>query len=256
MYSRRPVVTLPTLTPSATMDSLPIEESPIGDADAEKRRLFRRHKRNRHELDAHVEHVLKRRAKFRRMMKGLWAFLKTPTGIVTGIYGFLCAFWGAAIVLFLVKWINVHNTQQQKFWIELSSQIENALFTLTGIGLLPWRVMDTYRILIIWHYKRLDATLRRQQGLPPLENQDDLPDPDLDPNFTHVLTEKQQRDLRRQQKRFQKSQTWYRAHATDTHRAFPINTALLICLFVDGNSFFQCFLCGCMWGLNRHGSPR
>lgn len=77
IYSRRPVVTLPTLTPSATMDSLPTEESPMVDADAEKRRLFRRHKRNRHELDAHVEHVLKRRAKFRRMMKGLWAFLKT-----------------------------------------------------------------------------------------------------------------------------------------------------------------------------------
>jgi len=174
---------------------------------------------------------------------------------VTGTYGFLCAFWGAAIVLFLIKWINVHNTEQQKFWVELSSQVENALFTLTGIGLLPWRVMDTYRILKIWRYKRLDATLRRQQSFPPLENQDDLPDPDLDPNFTHVLTEKQQRDLRRQQKRFQKSQMWYRAHGTDTHRAFPINTALLICLLVDGNSFFQCFLCGCMWGLNRYNRP-
>ncbi|KAF8313500.1 uncharacterized protein EI90DRAFT_3136662 [Cantharellus anzutake] len=247
LYSRRPVVTLPTLTPSATTDSLPIKESVHADAEAEKRRLFKRHRKNEVELNAHVEHVLKRRAKFRRALKA--------AGIVTGIYSFLCAFWGAAIVLFLVKWINLHNTQHQKFWIELSSQIENALFTLTGIGLLPWRVVDTYLILKIWHYKRLDAKLRRQQSLPPLENEDDLPDPDLDPNFRHVLTESQQRDLRRQQKRFQKSQTWYRPHATDTHRAFPITTALWICLLVDGNSFFQCFLCGCMWGLNRYNRP-
>ncbi len=77
IYSRRPVVTLPTLTPSTTMDSLPIDESLVADADTEKKRLFRRNRRNQHELDAHVEHVLKRRAKFRRMMKGLWAFLKT-----------------------------------------------------------------------------------------------------------------------------------------------------------------------------------
>jgi hypothetical protein len=29
------------------------------------------------ELDRHVEDVLKRRNKFRRVMKGVWAFLKT-----------------------------------------------------------------------------------------------------------------------------------------------------------------------------------
>ncbi|KAF8318517.1 hypothetical protein DL93DRAFT_2076005 [Clavulina sp. PMI_390] len=107
----------------------------------------------------------------------------------------------------------------------------------------------------IWHYKSLDRKLRKEKGLPPLEDEDDLPDPLFDPNFTHVLTEKQQKDLRLQQKRFSKSQTWYRAHATDTHRAFPISTALLICLLTDANSVFQCLLCGCMWGLNRYTRP-
>jgi hypothetical protein len=77
------------------------------------------------------------------------------------------AFWGAAIVIFLVKIINLHNEDRQGFWVEISSQIENgksahgfilpassdypdkfaeiALFTVTGIGLIPWRVIDTYR---------------------------------------------------------------------------------------------------------------
>jgi hypothetical protein len=34
-------------------------------------------------------------------------------------------FWGAAIVFFLAKFINLHNADTQGFWVELSSQIEN-----------------------------------------------------------------------------------------------------------------------------------
>ena len=65
--------------------------------------------------------------------------------VIAGIYGFLvgeCAaralgapftvltqprpavFWGAAIVIFLLKIINFHNANTQGFWVEVSSQIE------------------------------------------------------------------------------------------------------------------------------------
>lgn len=37
----------------------------------------------------------------------------------------LVAFWGAAIVLFLAKMINLHNKDRQDFWVEISSQVEN-----------------------------------------------------------------------------------------------------------------------------------
>lgn len=50
-------------------------------------------------------------------------------------------------------------------------------------------------IVRIWHYKRLDRKLRREKGLPALEDEEDLPDPLLNPNFTHVLTEQQQKEL-------------------------------------------------------------
>ena len=60
------------------------------------------------------------------------------------------AFWGAAIVVFLAKIINLHDANAQDFWVEISSQIENglparllclprflsyaiALFTVTGV---------------------------------------------------------------------------------------------------------------------------
>jgi hypothetical protein len=73
-------------------------------------------------------------------------------------------FWGTALVLFLFKWINLHNSSTQNFWEEICEQILNGtsyshyiyraiishtyfigLFCLTGIGLIPWRIVDTYR---------------------------------------------------------------------------------------------------------------
>ncbi|RDB22557.1 hypothetical protein Hypma_010075 [Hypsizygus marmoreus] len=240
-YSRKPVVVL--TTPSERSLESHIE---LGG---------RKEKHLRDSLDRHVDDVLRRPSKFRRTMLGVWSFLKTPMGIITAIYGFLVVFWGAAIVLFLAKMINLHNADLQGFWVEVSSQVENGLFTVTGIGLIPSRVLDTYRIYWIWHYKRKTRKLRAKAGLPQLFDVDDLPDPAYDPNYVHILTEKEEKDLHRQQRKFRHHQTWYRPHGTETHRAFPINTALLICLLSDGNSIFQIMLCATMWGLDRFQRP-
>ncbi|KAJ7068376.1 hypothetical protein C8F01DRAFT_1117949 [Mycena amicta] len=236
-YSRKPVVTLSGRSAPDSGDS----EQPG--------------KEYEDSLDRHVEDVLERPSKIRRTLKGVWAFLKTPLGVLAGIYGFCVVFWGAAIVFFLGKIINLHNENTQGFWVEVSSQVENGLFTVTGIGLIPSRVLDTYRILWIWYYKRRTRRLRAKAGLPTLFDEDDLPDPAYDPNYVHVLTDKEQYFLHRQQVKFARHQTWYRAHGTETHRAFPINTALLICCLNDGNSIFQIMLCGTMWGLNRFERP-
>ncbi|ETW83885.1 hypothetical protein HETIRDRAFT_238575, partial [Heterobasidion irregulare TC 32-1] len=233
-YSRKPVLVLPERPQDAEAASA------AGSDD---------------ELDRHVEDVLTRRARFRRILQGVWAFLKTPIGVIAGIYGFLVVFWGAAIVIFLLKIINLHNANTQGFWVEVSSQIECGLFCVTGLGLIPWRVTDTYRVYKIWRYKRRTRLLRKQHGLPELFDPDDLPDPIYDPNYVHVLTEEEQADLHYQQQKFMKSQTWYRPHGTETHRAFPINKALLICCLNDGNSIFQICLCGVQWGLNRFERP-
>ncbi|KAI5124945.1 hypothetical protein M0805_007372 [Coniferiporia weirii] len=234
-YSRKPVVFLPRV--------------PVSEYDTGKTLV------HEDDLDRHVEGVLAKRAVIRRTMQGVWAFVKTPMGVIAAIYGFCVVFWGAAIVLFLLKWINLHNASTQGFWVEVSSQVVNALFTVTGVGLIPWRVIDTYRILRIWRYKRLTRSLRKKAGLPVLYDEDDLPDPMYDPNYVHVLSDKEQKELHHHQRQFMKSQTWYRPHGTPTHRAFPIDTALLICCCIDGNSIFQCILCGTMWGLNRFQRP-
>lgn len=47
----------------------------------------------------------------------------------------------------------------------------------------------------IWYYKRRTRRLRKKEGLPELYDKDDLPDPMFDPNYVHVLTDKQQAEL-------------------------------------------------------------
>ncbi|EMD40777.1 hypothetical protein CERSUDRAFT_80431 [Gelatoporia subvermispora B] len=240
-YSRKPVVVLPRK-----------RRRPKGKGDPEKGDPL---VEDEDLLDQHVEDVLRKRDRFRRVMQGVWSFVKTPLGVITAIYGFLVVFWGTGIVFFLAKFINLHNSITQGYWVELCQQVETGLFTLTSIGLIPFRVVDTYRIVKIWRYKRRIAMHRLKAGVPELYDPDDLPDPVYDANYVHVLTEEEQMDLHYQQHKFMESQTWYRPHGTETHRAFPINIALWICILNDLNSFFQCLLSGCMWGLNRFQRP-
>ncbi|KAI0719613.1 golgi-body localization protein domain-containing protein [Cerioporus squamosus] len=239
-YSRKPVIVLPRLKKKRRK----VEDAEKGETPPDEHE-------HHDALDQHVEDVLSKRDKFRRVMQGVWSFCKTPLGFITAIYGFLVVFWGTGIVFFLAKFINLHNDITQGFWVELCQQVETGLFTATSIGFIPFRVMDTYRICKIWHYKRKIAKLRQKVGLPELYDPDDLPDPVYDPNYVQVLTEKEQIDLHYQQHQFAKSQTWYRPHGTQTHRAL----ALWICVCNDLNSFFQCLLSGTMWGLDRFARP-
>jgi hypothetical protein len=101
---------------------------------------------------------------------------------------------------------------------------------------------------------------------------------------SQVLSDKQQQQLLHQQAKFSASQVrrldqtmdmsclevdtdspsrrlaalqmWYRPHETETHRAFPIKLALLNTLFMSLNSWFQCMLCGTMWGMSAYSDGR
>jgi hypothetical protein len=73
-----------------------------------------------HELDQHVRHVLKdksKKAKMKRILRGLWDYVRTPMGFVVAIYGFLVVFWGAAIVIFLAGWIPMSSKNQNDIWV-------------------------------------------------------------------------------------------------------------------------------------------
>lgn len=92
------------------------------------------------------------------------------------------------------------------------------LFSVTSIGLGPFRIVDTYRasslswlsvtlvdqrthgvdspgVCKIWYYQRKTEKLRLRAGLPELYDPNDLPDPHYDANYIPVLTEQEQIDL-------------------------------------------------------------
>lgn len=100
---RKPTVSGQPLQPPPPMDQTPFKtkESSAKPADDASTATD---SSEEDALDQHVKNVLKKSKKewLKRSLKGVWAFLKTPMGIITGIYGFMVVFWGAALVLFLL----------------------------------------------------------------------------------------------------------------------------------------------------------
>ncbi|KAL1636419.1 hypothetical protein SLS58_009772 [Diplodia intermedia] len=81
-------------------------------------------------------------------------FVVTPTGFFITIYGLNVVAWGAMLFFLLLKAAPAMNhpddgdadSSPRKIWIEIDSQILNALFCLTAWGLAPWRFRDLWFI--------------------------------------------------------------------------------------------------------------
>ncbi|CAO1625353.1 unnamed protein product [Parajaminaea phylloscopi] len=246
------------------------------------------------DIDAHVKRRLRDRHSSLRttlaVLAGVWTFVKTPLGMLVAVYGILVVFSGAGLVICLAGWVPGDKDKQ----VEVFSQATNALFTITGVGFIPWRIRDTYLISRICHYRNLSNKLRRRRGLAPLQDEDDLafeaglvahpltslkksdpqgtdgeenPSllegaskatalPHLDNDDEHMLDPRQSAMLRQCQRKFGESCTWYRDTETPSHRAFPILIAVGITAATDGNSIFQCLMCGFMWGYATHYKDR
>ncbi|KAI0030023.1 hypothetical protein K488DRAFT_28040, partial [Vararia minispora EC-137] len=217
----------------------------------------------REELDDYVRHLLhSRRERIRRRFRGFKQFVSRPLGAFITIYAILITFWGAAWVMFLIGWIYVGN--RRSYFVEICEQILTALFCLVGIGMAPFRAVDTYHMVHIVHYHHLTVRLRKQRHLPKLTDKNDLPNPDsLDPDFEAqfrkdeepVLSPAQQAKLVHHQKKYHRSHTFYRPHETPTHRAFPLSLLIAITALLDCHSLLQMALGGTTWGINYHVRP-
>ncbi|KAI9669234.1 MAG: hypothetical protein M1829_005111 [Trizodia sp. TS-e1964] len=87
-------------------------------------------------------------------LKGFWRFVTTPLGFVLTVYMANIVGWGGMIFLLLVGAAPAmctpscnDNSSPRKIWIEIDSQVLNALFCVTGLGLIPWRFRDLYFLL-------------------------------------------------------------------------------------------------------------
>lgn len=131
----------------------------------------------RDELDDHVHHLLTRPQKLRRGLRGFGVWVRTPMGFIMLTYGILVAGWGTVIMLFIWKWIDLHDAARQRWWEEICDRILCSLFAAVGIGFAPFRLVDTYRMIHIAHFHRLSWKRRKQLDLPKLPDPNDLPRP-------------------------------------------------------------------------------
>ena len=92
--------------------------------------------------------------------RGFWNYFITPVGFLITIYSLNVVAWGGMLFLILChatpamahpSWND--NYSSAKIWLETDSQILNALFCVTGLGLIPWRFRDLY-YLLQWRWRR------------------------------------------------------------------------------------------------------
>ncbi|KAI0377881.1 hypothetical protein F5Y04DRAFT_263459 [Hypomontagnella monticulosa] len=84
-------------------------------------------------------------------LKAFWKFFCTLSGFCIIIYFLNIVAWGAMLFFLLLKAAPAMNyptadddNSPRKKWLEIDSQILNALFCVTGFGLAPWRFRDLY----------------------------------------------------------------------------------------------------------------
>ena len=197
-------------------------------------------------------------------LKAFWKFTITPLGFLIVLYGLNVVAWGGMLFLLLIgggqqfmcyppgshgeRDCNNINSPR-RIWIEIDSQILNALFCVTGFGLIPWRFRDFY-YLMKFRLRHDKSALRRLAGIHRawfrLEGSQNLPtDPDapvVDPanNIAIPLPPSKIPDA---------PLTGVRAPAT---RMWKLDYVILAFVL---NTFLQAVLSGFMWGFNRYKRP-
>ncbi|XXH01733.1 hypothetical protein Hte_008094 [Hypoxylon texense] len=87
-------------------------------------------------------------------LRAFWKFFCTLSGFCIIVYFLNIVAWGAMLFFLLLKAAPAMNyptadddDSPRKKWLEIDSQILNALFCVTGFGLAPWRFRDFYFLI-------------------------------------------------------------------------------------------------------------
>jgi len=124
-------------------------------------------------LNDYVRHMLhSRRSKVKQQLKAFGKYAKRPLGFLVTLYASLITLFGLAWVLFLIGWIYVGEKQlyainvidyvlvSQESGFDARRQanraciLQVALFNVVGVGLAPWRAVDTVHMAYVAHYRR------------------------------------------------------------------------------------------------------
>ena len=197
-------------------------------------------------------------------LKAFWKFTITPFGFIVVIYGLNVVAWGGMLFLLLIGGGNEfmcyppgsHGQKDcgninspRRIWIEIDSQILNALFCVTGFGLIPWRFRDFYYLLQYRIRHKQDA-LRRLAGIHRswfrLPGSHELP---TDPHASIIAPDSNTAIPLPPNKIPDNPLTGIRAPETKLWKMDYVVWAFVT------NTFLQAVLSGFMWGFNRYTRP-
>lgn len=193
-------------------------------------------------------------------LKAFWGFFITPFGFLVTIYGLNVVAWGGMLFLLLCNASPAmcHPTcndinSPRRIWIEIDSQILNALFCVTGFGLIPWRFRDLY-YLLQYRLMKKEMGLRRLAGINRgwfrLAGSEKLP-VELGPaNVETEFSTVSESTLPFPIKSIPDAPlTGIRAPPSKMWKLDFVVWTMVI------NTFLQAVLSGFMWGLNRYKRP-
>jgi hypothetical protein len=200
-------------------------------------------------------------------LKAFWKFTITPVGFLVVLYGLNVVAWGGMLFLLLIGGGNqymcypayLHGIKAcndlyspRRIWIETDSQILNALFCVTGFGLIPWRFRDLYYLLQYRVRGRHDA-LRKLAGINRgwfrLPGSSDLPIEESPLVDTEGPISSNPAIPIPMKKAPDPPLTGIRAPPTKLWKLDYVIWAYVL------NTFLQAVLSGFMWGLNRFDRP-
>lgn len=176
-------------------------------------------------------------------------------GFCITIYGLNVVAWGGMLFLLLCYAAPAmcHPScsdfnSPRRVWIEIDAQILNALFCVTGFGLIPWRFRDLWWLLVYRYGVKGKSEQQRMVGLRRLAGYHRgwfrLPG-SSDTQPSGVLEEDDPNVPLPVSKRLDPPLTGVRAPPT------PIWKLDFVIWNNVWNTFFQVMLCGFMWGMNR-----
>jgi hypothetical protein len=189
----------------------------------------------------------------------LWHYFLTPLGFFVVIYGLNVVAWGGMLFLLLCNASPAmcyggcdYIDSPRRIWVEIDSQILNALFCVTGFGLIPWRFRDLY-YLLQYRIQKKEEGLRRLAGIHRswfrLPRSSDLP-VQLGPDNADQPEWSQSSEVPFPASKIPDApRTGTRAPATKMWKLDFVIWSMVI------NTFLQACLSGCMWGLNRYNRP-
>lgn len=228
-------------------------------------------------------------------LKAFWRWFLTPFGFLVTIYALNVVAWGGMLFLLLCGaapdmcwaldeqdgWIYDcnHLYSSRRIWLEIDSQILNALFCVTGFGLIPWRFRDLYYLLRwrllpeksygrhqkLYGLRTLGGLYRKWVRLPGSDTLDDLSLEEYNAfAFRSGSFELHPRELNLPSVKanaLDPRVPWklYKTPSPpETGVRAPPTALWKIDFFVwcnVWNTFFQACLCGFMWGMSRFDRP-